>query len=417
MSTAVPSPAYARYIALDVHKHYLVLGGLDAAHNVVLPVRKLDLARFPAWARAHLRPTDAVVLEATTNTWDLYDLIAPLVGRAVVAHAARVGLIAQARVQTDQHAVLTLARLLSADLIPAVWVPPGPVRELRSLLAQRRRLVSMTTQTRNRLHSLLHRHGLTPPAGEVFAPCHRDWWQTLAVSATERLRLRQDLATLDHLTTQVAEIDAELQRLSSVAPWVEQMPYLLQLPGIGLQVALTLLAAIGDITRFPTAKHLVGYSGLGASVHDSGETHRTGHITKQGRKDLRWALVQAAWTAVNHDPHWRAQFERLAARLGKPKAIVAIARKLLVVVWQVLTQRAADRHADPDRVARKFMVWSDSLTPDQRGGLTGAQFVRYHLLRLGLGDELTHITRGQQRRPLAPVADVLALRPELRPAA
>ncbi|MBU0492393.1 MAG: transposase [Chloroflexi bacterium] len=108
---------------------------------------------------------------------------------------------------------------------------------------------------------------------------------------------------------------------------------------------------------------------LGASVHDSGQTHQTGHITKQGRKDLRWALVQAAWTAVNHDPHWHTQFERLAARPGKPKAIVAIARKLLVVVWQVLTQRAADRHADPDRVARKLMVWSDSLTPDHRGAV------------------------------------------------
>ena len=79
---------------------------------------------------------------------------------------------------------------------------------------------------------------------------------------------------------------------------------------------MSVLAAIGDITRFPSAKHLVGYSGLGASIHDSGETHRSGRITKEGRSDLRGVMVEAAWVAVEHHPHWKAQFERLANRIG-----------------------------------------------------------------------------------------------------
>ena len=118
---------------------------------------------------------------------------------------------------------------------------------------------------------------------------------------------------------------------------------------------MTILSAIGEIERFPTAKKLVGYAGLGAKVHASGQTHRTGGITKQGRKELRWVLIEAAWTAVRYDQHWQEQFEQLAYRIGREKAIVAIARKLLVIIWHVLTAKAADRKAQPQQVARYFI--------------------------------------------------------------
>jgi len=111
--------------------------------------------------------------------------------------------------------------------------------------------------------------------------------------------------------------------------------------------AMTILSAIGEIERFPTAKKLVGYAGLGAKIHASGLSFRTGGITKQGRKELRWVLPEAAWTAVRYDQHWQQQFEQLTYRLGREKAIVAIARKLLVIIWPVLTARVADRRAVP----------------------------------------------------------------------
>jgi hypothetical protein len=93
---------------------------------------------------------------------------------------------------------------------------------------------------------------------------------------------------------------------------------------------------------------------------------------------------------------------------------VAIARKLLVVVWPVLTARAADRQAEPEMVAFKLMCWSWELDDAQRGGLSTRQFVRYHLLQLESGAELTHVHRGGRNRGIAPVEEVLALRPELR---
>jgi len=391
---------YERYLALDIHKNYLVVGGVNIGQEVILSPRRVDYPQWAEWMKTNLRSTDAVVLEATTNAWQIYDQVLPYVGRAVVAHPGLVKLIAYARVKTDGRDVFHLARLLAAGLIPEVWVPPQAVRDVRGLLAHRLHMIKTRTMLRNRLHSVIHRHNLIPPAGDLFGIANRDWWGKASVSPVEQLRIRQDLTTLDHLGPQIAECEAEMELLSAQKPWQDQVVYLLQLPGFGLLTVMTVLAAIGDIQRFPSAKHLVGYAGLGAGVHLSGATHHTGRITKQGRKDLRWALVEAAWSAVRWDPYWKAQFERLAKRRGENKAVVAIARKLLTVVWYVLTERAADRQANPEKVAYKLFRWTWTLEPSQRMGLQARQFVRYQLLNLNIGDDLRAIHLGGKKRSL-----------------
>jgi transposase len=405
---------FERFLGIDLHKHYLVVGGVNAEQEVVLPPRRVNLENWLKWAEANLKPTDAVVLEATTNAWEIYDQVLPVVGRAVVANPVQVKWIASARVKTDRVDVGRLACLLAAGLVPEVWVPPVEVRELRSLLAHRRRLVKMQATIRNRLHSMIHRHNLTLPKGEVFSHERRSWWLGLEISRTENLRIRQDLATMDHLEPQIAEIDTELNRLSTCAPWVEQVPYLLQLPGFGLITTMTLLAAIGDITRFESARKLVGYSGLGAGVHASGQTHHSGRITKQGRAELRWVLVEAAWVAATTHAHWKREFERLSRRMSPKKAIVAVAHKLLVVVWHVLAERTADTEANAEMVASKLIGWSGRLGEEGRGGLTTRRFVRYHLMKLKLGDDLKGVRQGRTTRLLASPEEVLALRPELK---
>jgi transposase len=406
------SSNFKRYLAIDAHKHYVVVGGLNAQLEIVLPARRMDMERYPQWAKENLTPRDCLVIEASTNTWDLYDITATVAGKVVVAHPLAVKLIANARVKTDKQDVFRLARLLAGGLIPEVWVPPEPVRELRTLIAHRRRLIQMRTMTRNRLHSLAHRHNLSLPEGGAFADKNQDWWKGLPLSPVEKLRLQQNLALLEFLEPEVKAVDAELARLSCCDPWKEAFPYLMQLPGFGLIVVMTILSAIGDIQRFPTSKQLVGYSGLGASLHQSGETDYSGHITKQGRKELRYALVEAAWVAVTSSPYWREQYQKLSHRMSANKAIVAIARRLLVAVWHVLTERAADRRADPDMIASKLMIWSWKLNEIQRGGLTSRQFVRYGLMRLKIGQEIDCIKR-QGNRPIASVEEVLERLPEL----
>jgi transposase len=293
-----PTPiVWERYIAIDLHKHFLMVGAINAQQQVVLTPRKITLDRWLDWAQATLRSTDAVVSEATTNAWHISDQLVPLVGLLVLAHPPKVKQIAAARVKTDKHDVLILAQLLRADLIPEVWVPPPHVRDLRALFSHRQRLLRARTRGRNRLHSLIHRYNLTPPPGDRFAAKQRHWWASLDLTLTERLRVDQDLATLDDLAQHSATLEAELHRLSSTAVWADQVPYLVQLPGIGLISAMILLSAIGDVTRFGAAQQLVGYAGLGAGVHSSGKTDRTGRITKEGRRELRWVLVEAAQTA------------------------------------------------------------------------------------------------------------------------
>jgi transposase len=383
-----------RFVGIDLHKHFVVIAAVDATQRVLLKPRRITLDDFPAWAEAHLGPKDATVLEATGNAWYLYDLLAPLVGRCVVANPLQVKWIAAAAVKTDPHDALRLAKLLAANLIPEVWVPPHHVRELRALIAHRRALVKQQTSAKNRLHSVLHRQHLVPPSGDLFAAHHRDWWRTLALSSSERLRVLHDLATLDHVQQQLVELGAELHRLSTSTSWNAQVTYLVQLPGFGLLTAMTVLSAIGDITRFPTDKRLVGYAGLGAGVHDSGQIHRDHGITKQGRRDLRRVLVEAAWSAVTTHPYWKAEFERLTRRKHPNQAIVAVARKLLVVVWHVLTEQVADRHADPEKVARYYLSWASQVHAPSQLGIRTATFARQQLDKLGLGRDLTQVKLG-----------------------
>jgi hypothetical protein len=260
-------------------------------------------------------------------------------------------------------------------------------------------LISLSTKTglgqTNRLQSILHRHHIVPPASKPYHPNQRDWWLNLDLAAGDKLRVRQELVMLAQLDDLIDETSDELYRLSLSAPWQEQLPYLIQLPGIGVMTAMVILSAVGDIQRFPSAKKLVGYAGLGARVHASGLTFRTGGITKQGRRELRTALIEAAWVTVRVDPAWREQFERLERRIGRRKAIVAIARKLLVVVWHVLFHRRVDRRADPERVVRYFLAWGRQARVWSRSGLKAPEFARQQLDILGIGQDLpTRITFG-----------------------
>ncbi len=410
------SYAPKRYVGLDVHKHYVMVGAVNRSQEMILPPRRVSLVEFEGWVQKYLRPTDEVVLEATTNAWYIHDLLEPQVAKVVVAHPPHIKLIAAAMVKTDKKDTMTLAKLLAVGLVPPVWVPPEQVRELRALINHRRRLISHQTQIKNRLQSLLHRHHIVPPGGKLYESANRQWWHNLDLSRSEKLRVRQDLFMLDQLAGLVKETADEIYRLSVTEPWVQWVPYLVQLTGIGVLTAMTVLSAIGDIERFPTAKKLVGYAGLGARIHASGQIHKSGGITKQGRKELRAALIEAAWITIRYDRHWQEQFDRLANRIGRHKAIVAIARKLLVVIWHVLSKKEADRRADPDRVAFSLMTWGWKIKPEWCDGLSTAQFIRYHLLQLDLGHDLDHVIRGNTKRRIAPVQEVLTLCPEFEPA-
>jgi transposase len=392
-----------RYVGLDVHKAHVMVAIVDAQQAVLLKPCKVSSTQFQKWAEGHLGSSDQVVLEASGDAWLLVDQLQPLVERVVVANPNRVKLIASSMVKTDKRDALTLARLLAVDLIPEVWVPPQPVRELRALIQHRQQLTKAHRAAINRLRSLCHRHHLIPTHNHLEAAAARDWWMALQLPLNEQLIIQQNLALVDELNRSLKAVDEVLARLSVSDIWRQPMAFLLQLPGIGLCTGMTILSAIGTIARFPSAKHLVGYSGLGARVHNSGQTYRTGGVTKQGRPELRTALIEAAWAAVQHSAIWRQRFDRLAVRLGRRKAIVAIARKLLVVIWHVLSHQQPDRHADPDSVARSLMRWGAYHHVASSLGLPRATFVRLELNRLGIGQQLEQLRFSGRSHLLPPV--------------
>jgi len=404
-----------RYLALDIHKHYSVAAGVNFEGQVIVEPLRIEHASLEGWLEKHIQSTDHVVIESTTNAWHIYDLLEPLAEKVLVANPIKVKQIASARVKTDIRDTLILARLLAANMIPAIWVPPAHVRNLRYLLSQRRQLVGMHTQTVNRMHSVAHRHHLSHPRGKRFNQKNTEWQQADELSDSEKFQLELDMNTRKHLEEQIGRITEKLTRMSHQKAWAEGMMYLMQLPGFGVITAMTILAAIGDISRFESPAHLVSYSGLVPGLEQSGVKLRGKKITKEGRKDLRWAMVEAAQRAVKSDLLWKHRFNELQRRMHKNQAIVVIAHRLLELVWYVLSRRQPYRHFSHERIAYKYLTWSWQLSEADRDGLTRQQFTRYYLIRMGIGHDLKRIAiNPKYPRRLASEAEVLALRPELK---
>jgi transposase len=247
---------------LDIHKQYCVIGGVDREGRVMLRAVRVEHAELEGWLKKNLLPTDHVVIESTTNAWHVYDLLAPLVERVVVANPAKVKQIATARVKTDVRDTFILARLLAANLVPEVWVPPLHVRELRQLLSQRRQLVETHTQIVNRMHSVAHRHHLKHERGKRFNEKNTIWQKDKRLSRVEQFQLELEMENRVYVEKQIQRISREVTRMCHQKPWAESMTYLMQLPGFGVITAMTVLAAIGEVQRFGSAKHLASYSGL-----------------------------------------------------------------------------------------------------------------------------------------------------------
>jgi len=182
-----------RYVALDIHKHYCVIAGVDREGKVLLQPVRVEHADLEGWLKKNLRASEHVVIESTTNAWHVYDLLAPLTERVVVANPIKVKQIASARVKTDIRDTLMLARLLAANLVPDVWVPAVHVREMRQLLSQRRQLVETHTQIVNRMHSVAHRHHLKHERGKRFNEKNTGWQKDKRLSRLEQFQLELEM--------------------------------------------------------------------------------------------------------------------------------------------------------------------------------------------------------------------------------
>jgi transposase len=270
-----------------------------------------------------------------------------------LVHPLRCKAIASARLKNDKVDAAILAQLLRADLLPEAWIAPPQVRQLRALLRHRASLVRLGTQLRNRIHAVAADHGYDR-SGSYWTGPGRGWLAELNLPAVPREIITDCLAVIDGLAPLIERLDGELHQHAKADPRVR---VLTTLPGAGEFTALVILAEIGDITRFGSARKLAAWAGLTPTVRGSDLKVRHGHISKQGSAWLRWVLNQAAQTA-KRSPEFSATYAAIAKRRGKKIATTAIARKLLTRAYHLLASTQAGpatpmpRAACPAHLAR-----------------------------------------------------------------
>ena len=300
-----------------------------------------------------LAPTDEVAIEATCNTHAIAKLLEGRVARVVVSNPQKTRAIAEAKVKTDKVDAEVLAQLLAADYLPGVWLADDQTHALRRQVARRAHIVRQRTRLKNQVHSILHRN-LVPrcPAADLFGHKGRRWLAEQLLPGDERQAVAALLRQLDFQGEELRLIDVELGRAGLASTEVKR---LMTIPGVDATVALSIVAAVGDFDRFATPDKLVSYLGLNPRVRQSGgQPASHGRITKQGRAHARGMLVEAAWVAAKTPGPLRAFFERVRARRGMQIAVVATARKLACLCWQLITKGEDYAFQRPSLTAQKL---------------------------------------------------------------
>jgi transposase len=261
-----------------------------------------------------------------------------------VADARKVKAIAPLACKTDRVDARVLAQLARRDLVPELWVPSLSDRELRERLRRRAHLVRLKTSARNRMFGLLTQWGLRGNLATLRRPGALGRLSERGVPAVWIQSVRVLLEVVDDLERQLAAIEQELR---PIARTDQRVQLLVTIPGIGELLALTIAAEIGEISRFPSARKLIGYAGLAPTIKQSGQSSWTGRISKAGSPALRWAAIEAAQHAWRPTNPWNRLYTQTRQRHGKTNpAKAAIARKILIASWHVLSlQQPFKRHA------------------------------------------------------------------------
>src|SRR5438132_1426716 len=255
-----------------------------------------------------------------------------------IADAQKVKGLAPLACKTDRIDAWVLAELTRRDLVPAIWLPDPLVRAERERARWRLHLVRHRSSLKQRVHAVLLTHGKPCPVSDLFGVRGRQLLAQLGLPEPWQGTIEASLRLIDELEREISDCERELRRRGADHRYV---PLLLTCPGIGWVLAFTIAAEIGDIDRFANAGKLVAYSRLAPRVHQSGEHDRRGPLTKNGPRYLSWAFVEAAQHAHRH-PAYSTLYNSTKARWGKQRgsqvATVAVARKLVIAVWHMLTR-------------------------------------------------------------------------------
>ena len=298
-----------------------------------------------------------VCLESTTNSRAMQRMLLDC-GRYMgvdmtvdVLDARKLRIIAQSVAKCDKLDAKVINELSRSNLqLPTCYMPDDEEFALREHLRARSDLVRMRTMLKNRVHAVLHRRGiLTPPRMDLFTKVGRAFLEQLDLDDAGRTILGRYLEHVDKIEGTIKASTDSLKQLARSPRWAKPAALLQTMPGIGLISALTILAELGNLSRFRSRAAVANYAGLVPVVRDSDSKRYRGGITKRGSSHLRHVMSEAAWMAVGRVPVYCDLFDRVQQRKGKLTAIIAVARRMLEDAWTMLRKDEAFRLVAPPR--------------------------------------------------------------------
>jgi transposase len=397
-----------RVIGMDIHRTFAEIvfweDGRLRHHG------RVDMTRsgLEGFGRG-LRGTDEIVVEATGNAMAVVRVLSPFVARVIVANPMQVKAIAHARIKTDRIDAGILAQLHASGFLPEVWIPDAQTERLRRLVARRNQVVRHRTRVKNEVHGILQAH-LVPkcPHADLFNKRGRAWLERQILPDDEQAAVARHLREIDRLAEDLAALDGDIAKDAIDDPRVGRLQ---TITGVNAIVATGIIAAVGDIRRFGEPQKLVSYFGLNPRVRQSGlGLAQHGRISKHGRSHARAMLVEAAWAAAKAPGPLRAFFLRIRAKRGHQIAAVAVARKLAVLIWHMLTKQQDYFWLRPGLVAAKQRQLAlKAGAPNERGAGRRGSAYAYNVKELRNREkasaehaERTYETMVRQWRPRAP---------------
>jgi transposase len=335
-----------RYFGLDLAKRETQLAVLNSS-GAQIQQKRFSTSReeFLKFA-SELKPGDTVALEVTTNSTSIARLIRDnSKATVIISNPVKTRVIAEARIKTDKIDARVLAELARVGYLPEVWLPDEDTESLRQFITDRTSLVRRRTECKNTIHSILHRNLVRQEYSDLYGTAGRKWLESVIqgegthvpVPELDRLRVGSLLNEIDRIDALVADLESVIASFVAVRDHLkDQLDRLMSVPGINLVTGAGILATIGDVTRFTDKKKLAAYFGVVPSTKQSGDTARNGRITKQGRAEARWLLIEAAEALRKVPGPMRALYRRVARRKNHNIAVVAVARKLIELVHHLM---------------------------------------------------------------------------------
>ena len=326
-----------KYIGIDYHKQYFVATIMNEQGEII---RRDKASTDRSSIRHYFKHADLsggvkAVMEACYGWEYFYDEASELVDELIMAHPLKTRLIAEARIKTDTIDSETLAHLLRADLIPRAYAPDLETRGQKNLLRYRSSLVAMKVRIKNIIHSVLTRNHIEDQPftslSDKFGKRGLSYLRAVSLKGNDTVILNEYLDLLEETDKKIKEAE---KRIRTLCREDKICTLLRSIPGIGPILAVTIRYEIDNIERFMSAGKLCSYAGLVPSTYSSGNRTYQGKITKQGNKWLRWAMIEAAQKAPAKDL-WLQGFYQRVSRNGKKIARVAVARKLLEIIYRI----------------------------------------------------------------------------------